>query len=114
MALKGTIKAIPMDSLNAVALNLVAFTPYLLPLPNACFMIRFLNRSNRIVAVSYDGINTHDAVPADSEYTINFQQFHQPNGEVVWLKQGTQVYLMGNPVGANGVILLCGYYQESQ
>jgi hypothetical protein len=114
MALKNTIKPVPLQLLNSTALSAVLFTPFPNPLPQACFMIRLINRSNRLITVSYDGVNAHDVVFAEENLTLNFEQNSQPTNEFAWMKKGTQVYLLGNPIGANGFIYLCGYYQESQ
>jgi len=113
MALKNIVRAIPLQIFNTANLVLAAFTPFANPLPHACFAIKFINRSNRSVYISYDGVTYHDCLPADSELPLNFQQLHQPSNDFTWMKQGTRVYLRGQPIGAVGFIYLCGYYQES-
>ena len=110
------IKAIPISTFNSAGLQLLNWLP-ITPaggLPNACFMLRIRNFSNRAVLISYDGVNIHDISPADSEMELPFQQNAQPNNQRAYMKKGTNVYLIGNPVGAVGFIFLSGYYQEHQ
>ena len=58
-------------------------------------------------------IKVSSIIPADSEFTLNLQANSQPSNEVALIREGTTIYLLGDPFGANGFIYVCGYYQES-
>lgn len=69
--------------------------------------IRFFNNSDTDVFVSIDGTNDHWVVPADYEYSDNFQSNSQREGV---LKKGTKIYVRGT--AGTGYFYVSGYYQE--
>ena len=113
MALKNSVSAIPMLLFNSANLVNGTFLPCYAPLPHGCFITRILNLSNIIVYISYDGVTYHDVILPEELLTYYWQQLSQPSGKVALMKEGTHVYLMGDPTAANGLIYLCGYYQQS-
>ena len=115
MATKNSVKAIPVLSFDAATL-LPAAWQAITPvdgLAAACFMLIFRNVSNRLVLVSYNGIDTHDVVPPDSTVELEFQTNSLPNNNCSLMPNGTNIYLAG-AVGGAGHVYLSGYFQENQ
>ena len=114
MAVKNSVKAIPISAFSTVALLPAAWqaiTPAL-GLPDSCFTIIFKNLSNVDVEISYDGVNVNDCILSDSIMALDFQNNSNPTNFVSLMKKGTDVFLRG-PQGV-GFIYLSGYYQEVQ
>ena len=116
MAVKDSVKAIPIAAFNANALVTPAWKS-LTPvggLPNSCFTIIIKNLSNRAIEISYDGVNVNDYIPADSApLQLDFQTNALPNSYIALMKTGTVISIRGAAGGA-GFIYLSGYYQEDQ
>jgi len=116
MAVKDSVKAIPLASFNA-ALLAPAVWSALTPaggMPEPCFLIMIKNLSNRNIEISYDKVHVNDALLADATpLELDFQTNSRPNNNTAVLKKGTHIYVRGAALGA-GTIYLSGYYQESQ
>jgi len=111
---KNCVKAIPISGMGSGALLLgvyQAVTPAG-GIPNACFILKINNTSNRDVYVSYDAEDINDVIRAGEDRVINFQVNSSPQNKRAVMKKGTEVYLEGDPAGAAGWIYLSGYYQE--
>lgn len=80
--------------------------------PNAgpAVILRIINDSNVDIEVSYDGVNSHDFIPANDKLELNFQANASPNNFVSMLRKGAKVYVNGSP--GTGHIYLAVYYQE--
>jgi hypothetical protein len=114
MAVKDSVRAIPISGFNVAGL-LPAAWQAITPaggIPESIFTIALRNYSDRLVEVSYDGVNMHDAVLPSSDSVINLQNSSRPNGQVAQLPRGTEVYVRGLAAGA-GFFYLCGYFQEA-
>jgi hypothetical protein len=114
MAVKDSVRAIPISGFNVAGLLPAAWqaiTPAA-GIPESCFMVALRNYSDRLVEVSYDGVNVHDAVLPNSDAVINFQSNSRPSSQVAQLPRGTQVYVRGLAAGA-GFFYLSGYFQEA-
>lgn len=72
-----------------------------------CF-IRFVNSSNQIVVISYDGINDHEVILEDQSFDFPSQANSQPNAQVALFPKKTVVYARGT--AGSGNIFLSGYY----
>ena len=103
------VKAITMSSFNSATLN-GAYQVLSAELPEACFLVRFINDSDVPVTISYDGISAHDFLLANSAFTLNLQANNRPGNNKSLLKKGTKVYIKGALAGT-GYIFLAGYYQ---
>lgn len=80
-------------------------------LPSACSILRIVNASNVAVGVSYDGVDTHEFLPAGGVIHLNFAANSRPNNRVANMAKGTNVCLIG--AAGVGNIYLIGYYQEA-
>lgn len=114
MAVKDSVRAIPISGFNVAGL-LPAAWQAITPaggIPESCFTIALRNYSNRLVEVSYDGVNVHDAVLPNSDSVFYFQGNSRPSNQVSTLPRGTEVYVRGTAAGA-GFFYLSGYFQEN-
>jgi hypothetical protein len=74
-------------------------------------IVRFINASNTLIVVSYDGAHVHDIVRPDSDVSIYSQANSQPGGYEALFRQGTNVYVVG-AAGVGNFYMAC-YYQEN-
>ncbi len=72
------------------------------------FMLRLVNASGQVVSVSYDGVNDHDVLTANSSLVYAFQTNNAPNGHVAMIRKGTVIYVAG--VAGAGTFYVIGYY----
>lgn len=72
------------------------------------FFIRIINASNVAITVSYNGIDDHEFIPANSIFELPSQTNSQPNAQVALFSKNTVVYVKG-AAGA-GTIYVSGYY----
>lgn|SRR5690606_31531069 len=82
-------------------------------LPHSCFCMRYINKSDRDIYISYDGINKHDLVPAGETVQINFgdNTMEALMGSAGMLCAGTKVHIMLRTKGpGNGNFYIAGYY----
>lgn len=112
MAVKNSVRALPIAAANSAGLDAVNWTA-ITPaggLAQSCFMLVFKNFSDENIEISYDGTNPHDAVLADKVYKLLFQANAQPGGKIANIPAGTKIYIRGT--AGVGTIYLGGYYQE--
>lgn len=72
------------------------------------FFIRIVNASNMAITISYNGVDDHEYVPANSVFELPSQTNSQPNAHVALFPKYTVVYIKGS--GGTGTIYLSGYY----
>lgn len=112
MSVKNCVKALPLSILNTATISAVTFTP-IGTLAKPVFLIRFFNRSNTDVFISFDGIDPQDFVPSGGGILeLNFQNNAQPNNFLANLAKGTTVYASGT--AGVGSVYMSAYYQPQQ
>ncbi len=115
MGVKNFIKAVPMTTFSSASLSgtYQAINP--LGLPEPCFLLKINNfgTSSTIITISYDGINDHDQVNANSFMEVygGWGSSQPSNNTCLWAK-GQIVYIKGT--AGTGTIGLVGYYQPNQ
>lgn len=109
MAVKNSIYAIPMLTVNSNAFN-NTFQIINPGLPHTCSMLRIMNKSNQDIIISYDGATNHDYVQANTTLEIDAQLNSQPNNFACGFAKGMPIYVKGAAAGV-GLIYLAGYYQ---
>ena len=75
---------------------------------NPPFFVRINNASNTAVTISYNGIDDHEFLPANSVFELPSQTNSQPNAQVALFPKNTVVYVKG--VAGAGTIYVSGYY----
>lgn len=83
----------PIREISATTFN-GTFLPVGTPLVNPCRLIRFLNNTNVAVSISWDGINTHDFLPAGSFLLLDIAS-NKENAVSFDIQAGTQFYVAG-------------------
>lgn len=112
MALKNSIKAAPLSSLNSAGFdNTLQIISPDSGIPGATSLLRIINGSNTNIGVSYDGIVVHDTVLAATTLELNFQSNAQPSNFVAVMPRGTRVYIVAAAPGV-GFVFLATYYQQ--
>lgn len=112
MAIKNSVKAIPLTNIASSSVSSSYAAINASGLPQACIIIRINNASNKDITVSYDGVNDHEYVLANNFVTFEFQTNSQPNNFIANMAAGTVVWVKGT--GGTGNIYLSGYYQPTQ
>jgi hypothetical protein len=78
------------------------------PLTRPIRIFKFVNNSNALVTISWDGVNAHDILPAGSfflyDITANHSNVEGTQGQYV--RVGTQFYVKG-AAGVGSVYLVC-------
>lgn len=74
----------------------------------APFFIRIINASSMAITVSYDGVNNHEFIPANSVFELPSQTNSQPGAHIALFPKHTIVYVKGT--AGTGNIYLSGYY----
>lgn len=110
MAVKNSIQAIELTSIDSATFTGAYQAINASGLDNSCFMIRIINNSNRDITISYDGTNDHDFVQDTLSLQVNFQTNAQPNTNIANIRKGTIVYVKGT-AGGTGLVYLAAYYQ---
>ena len=77
-------------------------------LPNPCIMLHIANNSTVGITVSYDGVNNHEFIPANSVFELPSQTNSQPGAHIALFPKFTIVYVKGT--AGTGNIYLSGYY----
>lgn len=108
MAVRNTIAAIPMTSIESTTVTGTYAVINAGGTPQACFLIRIINDSDEDVTVSYDGVNDADYIPTMTSIQLPLQTNSQPNNNVALLTKGTQVWVKGTM--GTGYVYLSGYY----
>lgn len=110
MALKNTVKAVPLASRNANTFNNTF--QLVTTLPQACFLVRIINNSNTLVEVSYDGATAHDIAAAGAILQLQVDTPNQVNSEGARFALGMTIYVLGAAAGI-GFIDVAAYYQPT-
>lgn len=79
-------------------------------LPNPCVILRIQNASNRVLEISFDGVNLHEVILVGDVLIINAQTVALPNSYVSQIKKGTQIYGAAAAGAGVGLIYISGYY----
>lgn len=74
----------------------------------APFFIRINNASSMAITVSYDGVNNHEFIAANTVFELPSQTNSQPNAQIALFPKYTIVYVKGT--AGTGNIYLSGYY----
>lgn len=109
MAVKNSVAAIPLKSIDSASFTGSYQLIYSLGTPNACFFLSIINNSNRDITVSYDGTNDHDFVPTLKSRDLPVQTNSQPNNKIALFATGTKVWVKA--AAGTGFVYLAGYYQ---
>jgi hypothetical protein len=70
------------------------FLPVGGPLLQPCRLIKFLNNTNVAVSISWDGVNTHDFLPAGGFLLLDIAT-NKENASAFDIQTGTQFYVAG-------------------
>ena len=108
MAVRNTIKAIPLTHIDSATMTgaYLPINPLGFPFPIS--IIRILNESNTAVTLSYDGVTDHDFIPAATNTQIVLQTNAQPSSYSAVMPIGTIVYVKS--AAGVGLIYIAGYY----
>src|ERR1700734_4512098 len=99
----------PVRSINSTSFT-GAFQTLGTVLTYPCCLIKLLNNSNVLVSISWDGVNTHDILPANSFalYDICSDAGSQRG---LYVAQGTQFWVNGAAGGGNsGLVYLIAFH----
>src|SRR5690606_11232860 len=72
------------------------------------FFLRIINASSAAITVSYDGVNDHEFIAANSVFELPCQANSQPGAYMALFPKNTIVYLKG--AAGTGNVYLSGYY----
>lgn len=72
------------------------------------FFIRINNAGSTAITVSYNGIDDHEFIPANSIFELPSQTNSQPGAQIALFPKRTVVYVKGT--AGIGNIYLSGYY----
>lgn len=107
---KNSVHAIPVTSIDSADFDGSFQLINTGGLPQSCFLLRIVNNSSADAGISYDGLVTHEIVPAGDSVILNAQANNAPNNHVANFAKGTRVYASGD--AGDGEVYLIGYYQE--
>lgn len=108
MSVSDKIKAIPLISVNANTFDGAYHLAGTLPQP--CSIIRFNNKTNRDITISFDGVTDNEYLMTGESLTIPAQLNAQPTNYRALFAKGNTIYIKG-VVGA-GFVYISGYYQS--
>jgi hypothetical protein len=74
----------------------------------APFFIRINNASTMAITISYNGVDDHEFIPANSIFELPSQTNSQPGAHIALFPKNTIVYIKGT--AGTGSIYLSGYY----
>ena len=74
-------------------------------------LLRIINESNENVIISYDGVNAHDVVLADTTIQLPFGALGFSNNNSCAMAANTNIYVTGS--AGMGNIIFVAYYQPS-
>lgn len=109
MAVRNSVAAIPIGSVNANTFN--GAYHLIGGLPQACFMLRFINSTDEDVTISYDGVTDNDVVIRGTTAQIEPQTNSQPNNFICVFPKGMTIYVKG--ANGTGFFYIAGYYQAN-
>lgn len=111
MAFKNQINALTLSLFDTTTID-GTFQVLSGGITEACYMLRFINASDKDVAISFDGVNEHDYVRAGETIQIpSPAQSIGLSGPALFGK-GTKVWVQGSIAGT-GLVYLGGYYQNN-
>ena len=105
------LRIIP-DTLRSVASSTFtgAFQTLGTPLNYACPLVKFVNNSNQLVTISWDGVNEHDVLPANSFALYDFAS-DAGSQRGLFASQGIQFWVKGPAPGTNtGSVYLVTFF----
>jgi len=108
MITRNAIKAVTMATINANTVGPGGYT-VINPdgLPEACTIVRIINRSKDDMTISFDGVTAHDYLRSDGE-----MQLSAPCGiEQSGFRRLAKAYVKGTT--STGYIHAIGYYQST-
>jgi hypothetical protein len=111
MAIKNIVYPIPMITINSTTFTGSYQIFNIGGLPEACSLIKIVNRSTVDVKISLDGITDHDVCPSGSIVLYDFQSNHQLENEVALMRKGQDLFIEGNP--GTGNVYLVGWFQPN-
>lgn len=80
------------------------------PLLYACPLLKFVNNSNVLVSLSWDGVNTHDILPATSFALYDFSS-DAGSTRGLYASQGVQFWVSGSAsVSNSGLVYLVAFH----
>lgn len=88
------VLAIPLEDIDSATL-LPTYLPINTGLPHACFFLKIINGGTTAITISYDGVNDHDVVFANSIAEL-------PSGTVTSLREQSALWAKGLVVYAKG------------
>lgn len=74
-------------------------------------MLRITNASSQDIYISFDGVNKHEFIEANSRIEINFQANQSPNNQVSKLPSNTKLYVQG-PTSQDEYVYFSGYFNQ--
>lgn len=86
------------------------FLPIGSPLEHPSCLVKFINNSNVLVTISWNGVTSHDIMPSNffTLYDINTNAGTERG---LYIGQGTQFYVSGAAGGGNaGLVYLTSFY----
>lgn len=109
MAVRNSVSAISLGAINANTFN--GAYMHIGDLPQACFMLRFINDTDEDVLVSYDGVTDNDVVIHQTTVQLDPQANSQPNNFICVFPKGMPIYVKG--ANGTGEFYVAGYYQHN-
>ena len=108
------LRVIPetLRSVNSTAFN-GTFQVLGSPLKYASPLLKFVNNSNVLVTISWDGVNAHDILPSNS---FALYDFCSDSGTTpgLYAAQGTQFYVSGPAGGTNAGLVYLAVFDTSE
>ena len=101
--IKNSVATIPLTEIDVSTIN----GSCVMQLPESCFLIRYVNRSDRDIMISYKHDIPHEIIPAHESVTLTFQATAVPT--CGYLPEGTSFYASCKPNGT-GSLYIIGYY----
>lgn len=101
--IKNSVATIPLTEIDVSTIN----GSCVMQLPESCFLIRYVNRSDRDILISYKHDISHEIIPAHESVTLTFQATAVPT--CGYLPEGTSFYASCKPNGT-GYLYIIGYY----
>ena len=109
MAVRNSVSAIPLGAINA---NTFTGAYQLIGgIPQACFMLRFINNTDEDVLISYDGVTDNDVIVHGTSTQISAQTNSQPNNFICVFPKGMHIYVKA--ANGTGEFYVAGYYQAN-
>jgi hypothetical protein len=104
------IKAITLLSKSTADMGELVLVGTLL---SPCGFLRFTNNCDSLIAVSYDGTNTHEVVLPNSSIDVYAQNIRQPSNEASFFPVGMPIWGIVSGGEVAGSFSVAGYYQSN-